>query len=74
MLTAEDAPTPSIWSVPAWLDPARGGATMTYHPASRSLGERRVLAAARGQEFVADTGGRAEATSWLSEMFNQIST
>ena len=65
MLTAEDAPTPSTWDIPAWLDPTQGGVGMTYHPASRRLGDGLVLAAARGQEFVADSGEREDARKSL---------
>ncbi len=65
MLTSEGAATPSTWSVPAWLDPTNGGVGMTYHPLVRWLGDRRVIAAARGQEFVADAGERADARNWV---------
>ena len=65
MLTSKHAVTPSTWSVPAWLDPTKGGVGMTYHPPARWLGDGRVIAAARGQEFVADAGKRADARNWV---------
>lgn len=69
MLTADGAATPSTWSVPAWLDPTEGGVGMTYHPPNRWLGNGRMIAAARGQEFVANAGERADAKGWLLSLF-----
>ena len=68
-LTAEVASNASIWAAPAWLDPTRGGVGMTYHPPGRWLGNGRVAAAARGQEFVADIGERADVKDWLFSTF-----
>jgi Nucleotide modification associated domain 3 len=65
-LTVDGASTPSFWAIPAWLDPTLGGVGMTYHPPSRWLGDGRVAAAARGQEFVADVRDRADVKDWLS--------
>jgi len=73
ILTAEGAPTPSTWSVPAWLDPTSGGVGMTYHPTNRWLGNGRLVAAARGQEFVAEAGERADARDWLLSLFRRES-
>jgi hypothetical protein len=61
VLSAEGATMPSLWDVAASLDPTCGGVGMTYHPRKRWLGNGRVLAAARGQEFVADPGERSDA-------------
>ena len=69
VLTAQGATTPSTWAAPAWLDPTHGGVSMTYHPPRRWLGDGRVAAAARGQEFVADVSQRADATAWLLSLF-----
>jgi hypothetical protein len=69
ILTAEGTATPSIWTVPSWLAPQRGGVGMTYHPLSRWLGDGRVMAAARGQEFVADAGDSIDARDWLLSLF-----
>jgi hypothetical protein len=71
ILTAEDASNPSTWKAPAWLDPTRGGVGMTYHPYRRWLGDRRVSAAARGQEFIADIGERMDAAVWLRGLFGE---
>lgn len=72
MLTMDGAVTPSIWTVPAWLDPTCGGVGMTYNPLnSKWLGNGRVTVAARGQEFVADAGDRIDARDWLSSLFGK---
>lgn len=71
MLTKAGAATPSMWAVPAWLDPIAGGVSMTYHPPSRWLGNGVLTAAARGQEFVADVGERTDAQEWLLSLFRR---
>jgi Nucleotide modification associated domain 3 len=71
VLTAEGATTPSLWDVAPWLDPICGGVGMTYHPLNRWLGNGRVLAAARGQEFVADAGDRSDAQAWLLSVLHR---
>ena len=70
-LTAKDAATPSLWAVPAWLDVMNGGVGMTYHPPERWIGNGRVKAAARGQEFVADARDRLDAQDWLLSLFRK---
>jgi len=67
-LTANGADRVTEWSVPGWLDPTRGGVGMTYHPAARWLGDGRLRATARGQEFVADVTGRSDAIEWLGRL------
>ena len=71
ILTADGASTPSTWSIPSWLDPTSRGVGMSYHPPNRWLGGGRVVAAARGQEFVADAGERTDAISWLLSVFRR---
>lgn len=68
-LSSHGSDTPSTWDVPAWLDPTVGGVGMTYHPPERWLGNGHLVAAARGQEFVADMGDRADARDWLISLF-----
>lgn len=70
-LTAEGATSPSLWNVPPWLDPTCGGVGMSYHPRNRWLGSGHVIAAARGQEFVADVGDRTDARQWLLSLFGE---
>jgi hypothetical protein len=67
-LTAEDA-SPSIWSIPDWLNPARGGVGMTYHPIARWSDHCTVTCAGRGQEFVAEIAERPDALHWLNGLF-----
>lgn len=63
-LTVPEGP-PSLWRVPAWL--AESG--LSYHAKpSRWLPGQRLQSAARGQEFVADVGERADARAWLAEV------
>ena len=64
-LSRDDAGLPSIWDIPAWLDLTAGGVGMTYHPPKRWLGNGRLSAAPRGQEFVADIGERPDALAGL---------
>lgn len=70
-LSCPDAQRVSDWRVPRWLDPTQGGVGMTYHPTPRWLGDGRVRAAARGQEFVANIGQRRDALAWVVELFSE---
>lgn len=67
-LTVPGSSQPSLWAVPAWLDPLRGGTGMTYHPAERWNPDDTLRSAARGQEFVADIGERQDAIDWLLQV------
>lgn len=60
---------PSMWRVPDWLHPLRGGSGMTYHPGTRWNADGTVRAAARGQEFVADIKDDTQAIGWLTALF-----
>ncbi|MCB2087741.1 MAG: hypothetical protein R3E18_06640 [Sphingomonadaceae bacterium] len=60
---------PSLWQRPSWL--RRGG--LSYHDrADRWLRGGRLRSVARGQEFVADIGRRAEPRAWLAETLREI--
>lgn len=67
-LTAPDSRLPSVWQVPAWLDPAAGGVGLTYHPPGRWLGDGQLRSAARGQEFVADIAACDDAANWIANL------
>lgn len=67
-LTSAVTKRPSTWSVPTWLNPRRGGVGMTYHPSHRWSPGNEVRSAARGQEFIAAAGNRADALVWLTEI------
>ena len=70
-LTRAGSPRPSEWATPAWLNPRSGGTGMSYHPIER-WATNSVRTAARGQEFVADISGRADAVAWLDEIFREV--
>jgi hypothetical protein len=54
--------------VPNWLTPKRGGTGMTFHKPAAFGDDGSLQSAARGQEFVADASGRADASAWLREL------
>jgi len=62
---------PSEWVTPSWLNPRTGGTGMSYNPIDR-WGKDSVRTAARGQEFVADVGARADAEAWLAGLFGEV--
>ncbi len=70
-LTRKGSALPSEWSTPAWLNPKTGGTGMSYHSIER-WAEAGIRTAARGQEFVADIGDRADASAWLGDLFNEV--
>jgi len=72
-LTQTGCRQPSRWSLPAWLDPTKGGVGLTYNPVSRWDARGGLHAAARGQEFVATIEtGRDDALEWLSRLFREV--
>jgi hypothetical protein len=70
-LTAEGR-SPSIWSIPDWLNPARGGVGMSYHPDYRWSPDGTLRCTGRGQEFVAAIDGRSDAQNWLNAIFEAL--
>ncbi|WP_340588667.1 hypothetical protein [Erythrobacter alti] len=67
-LTVPDG-SPSLWQVPPWL--AETG--LSYHgKAERWLPGNRLQSVARGQEFVADIGGRQDARDWAAQIVQLI--
>jgi hypothetical protein len=71
-LTETGNKLPSRWLVPDWMNPKRGGVGMSYHPEQRWTDTGRLTAAARGQEFVAHVGKRADALRWTVNLFKQV--
>jgi hypothetical protein len=61
----------SLWSVPVWLDPTRGGTGMSYHGRRERWDAEagQLSCVGRGQEFVADIGNRADALEWLAALW-----
>ncbi len=62
-------PLKSVWAIPDWLNPLKGGCGMTYHPLARWGQDGTLRSAARGQEFVARPEGRT-AWMWLRAVLN----
>jgi hypothetical protein len=73
-LTAPGAATLTDWLVPDWLHPHAGGTGMSYHPARRWRDGGRLTAAARGQEFVANVGGRRDARDWAAALIEEAAS
>jgi hypothetical protein len=68
-LTAPGQRLTSVWSVPDWLNPKRGGTGCTFNPPQRFSKNGRLRSPGRGQEFVADITGRRDAKAWLNKLF-----
>lgn len=63
--------TPSVWRIPDWLHPSRGGCGMTYHNSGRWREDGLLQCAARGQEFVANPAADGNAHAWLSALLTE---
>lgn len=62
---------PSIWRVPNWLNPKRGGSGMTYHSIDRWNDDGTLQSAARGQEFVAVPSQQKGVSEWLKALLHE---
>ncbi len=62
---------PSIWTVPDWLHPLKGGCGMSYNPSNRWLDDGTVQVAARGQEFVSRPQHIRELVEWLRQIITK---
>ena len=65
MLSADHSRLPSMWAIPAWLNPHVGGTGLSYHSPDRFDGTF-LQTVARGQEFVANIGHRSDALAWIA--------
>ncbi len=61
----------SLWRVPDWLNPRRGGSGMTYHPPHRWGEDGTVRSAGRGQEFVAVPQNVGSAVDWPTALLTE---
>lgn len=61
----------SLWRIPSWLNPLKGGVGLTYHPVNRWCQEDLLQTVGKGQEFVADIGERDDALDWLEKLFQE---
>jgi hypothetical protein len=68
-LTTLGSSRPSVWTMPSWINPTRNGTGLTYHPLGRWSADGTLLAAARGQEFIADVDSRRDALDWITGFF-----
>ena len=66
--------TPSVWTVPNWLNPKKGGTGMTYHPLNRWSEDGTLKSAAKGQEFVANIGTSEIARQWIGSFLHEALT
>jgi hypothetical protein len=63
--------TPSVWRVPDWLHPLKGGCGMTYHRSERWMQDGLLQSAARGQEFVASPDSNRYVHAWLADLLTE---
>lgn len=59
----------SLWKVPEWLNPLKGGTGLTYHATSRWQQDNLLQTVGKGQEFVTDISERSDALDWLENLF-----
>lgn len=69
VLSASGNGPKSVWRVPEWLNPLRGGTGLTFHSSNRFSGDL-LSTVGRGQEFVADIGDRLEPREWLRSILS----
>lgn len=71
-LTAPASHKRSLWKMPAWFNPTRHHAPLSYHYDrkrwTRRAGGYLLQSAGRGQEFVFDTAVYPEAIDWVQQL------
>ncbi|MEI9429193.1 hypothetical protein [Mesorhizobium sp. Cs1299R1N3] len=67
ILTASESKMKSVWRIPDWLNPHRGGTGLTFHSSNRYSNDL-LATVGRGQEFVADIGEKVEPLGWLQSI------
>ena len=70
MLTNNNAPSKRFWSVPDWLNPAKGGCIPSYHN-EKSYIDGLLKTAGRGQEFVCYPRQNKKFKEWLLDLFSE---
>ena len=70
LLTNDNAPSKRFWSVPDWLNPAKGGCIPSYHDRKSYIGGL-LKTAGRGQEFVCHPHQNKKFKEWLLELFSE---
>lgn len=71
--------TMSAWSLPVWLHPDAGVATLTFHSDAMRWGRlpggrARLQTVGRGQEFVLTTRDAVPLDEWLGALFSDVAT
>ena len=70
LLTNDSAPSKRFWSVPDWLNPAKGGCVPSYHN-EQSYVDGLLKTAGRGQEFVCHPRQSKKFREWLLNLFSE---
>ena len=70
LLTNDNAPSKRFWSVPDWLNPAKGGCIPSYHD-EKSYIDGLLKTAGRGQEFVCHPCQNEKFKEWLLDLFSE---
>ncbi len=70
LLTDDNAPSKRFWSVPDWLNPAKGGCIPSYHD-EKSYIDGLLRTAGRGQEFVCHPRPNKKFKEWLLDLFSE---
>ena len=73
LLSSHVAPTKRFWSVPDWLNPAKGGCIPSYHDERNYVGGL-LKTAGRGQEFVCQPRQEDSFEEWLMDLFSEVNT
>ena len=70
LLTSDNAPSKRFWSVPDWLNPAKGGCIPSYHD-EKSCIDGMLKTVGRGQEFVCHPRQNRNFKEWLLALFSE---
>jgi len=70
LLTNDRAPSKRFWTVPDWLNPAKGGCIPSFHD-ERSYIDGLLKSAGRGQEFVCHPTQNNKFKEWLLDLFSE---
>ena len=70
LLTSDNAPSKRFWSIPEWLNPAKGGCIPSYHD-EKSYIDGMLKTVGRGQEFVCHPRQNRKFKEWLLALFSE---
>ena len=69
LLSSHTAPTKRFWTIPDWLDPAKGGCIPSYHDETNYI-DGLLKTASRGQEFVCQPTQDDKFEKWILDLFS----